>query len=1264
MTGYSGDIAIVGMAGIYPQADDTDMFWANILAGRDTVTEAPEAWLGNSDILEHGSEDLLKIYTNRGGFLGDLSRFNPGEFGTMPFSVEGGQPDQFLALRICHDALADSGYLPGRANHERTGVILGHSVHAHRANTNGVQQIWFHSQLRRLLAGLFPDLDGERLKQATDMLQDKLPRISADSVPGLVPNMMTGRITNRLDLMGPNYIIDAACSSSLIAVDLAAGELRAGRADMMLAGGVNTTTSPLVYSVFCSVGALSRQGRIRPFGEGADGTILGEGAGAIALKRLEDAVAADDRIYAVIKAVGQSSDGKSSGLMAPRLEGEVLAMRRAYETSGLDPATIGLLEAHGTGIPLGDRTEITALREVFGPRGGPVPRIPVGSVKSMIGHCIPAAGSAAIVKNALALTHRILPPTLCEHVSDDLGLSETPFYVSTEARPWIHSGTAPRRAAINAFGFGGINAHMVLEEAPVGREPDPTAAFLPRTAEAPPPGQVFVLAAADPAAMAEAAGGLGAAMAEAAPEDFARRARESWENAGAGPARLAVVAADAGDLAKKLQTAATHLAERGTQPLHTRNGLYYDPEPLEGKTAFLFPGEMAQYPGMMKDAVMAFPAVGAWFDLVASLVEDKREVKLQDVAFPPPSGLGPEAETLLETLLHKVDYGSEMVFAADQAVYGLLRGLGVTPDALLGHSTGENAAIVASGWFGMSRRQVGATISRMNDVFNEVNRSGAVPRGVLLTVAGIGRDEVDAALERHEGLHFTMDNCPNQAIVFGQAEQIAAMQKEVVDKGAVCTTLPISWGYHTGFVAPMAQGFAELFDGLPMAPGAIDIYSCATARPFPREQKAFHETAVAQYVSRVRFREAVENLYDDGCRRFVECGPNATLTAFVRDILPDKRILATSADNRRRGMVAQLRHVVAQLYASGMDLDRPALLDHRETEDNRRRAERREAQKKAPPLPSYLPFPEFNEDEQQALREILTGGQAPAAAPAPAPAAQPVAPTASDGGAAMQRHLSMMETFLAGQERIARLAFGAEAPARNRISVQELTPQFPLPLEFRAFLMQGAPSPGGMARHLAAPERADAAELAETAGDETWRHWSLGRLAVKRAARAYFAEHALELADSDILIAKSEAGAPRIRLPEHGMQLDGASIAHSGGMAVGAVAAPPWRIGVDYELPGRIRDAEEFLHTILGPDEAARIGTGPDRDIAVLLWSIKEAAAKTLGVGIQGRPQEFAITRFDAATGSARVANRGHSIDTCSGRVGEGICSFGYLRAT
>ena len=1281
MTDISGDIAIIGMAGLYPDAPDIDMFWDNILAGHDAVRDAPPEWLNGADIFDPASSDLLKIYTSKGGFLGDLARFDARAFGTMPFSVEGAQPDQFLALKICQDALEDAGYAPEKGSHERTGVIFGHAIHAHRANVNGVQQVWFHAQLREMLSTIFPEADPAEVAGIVEMMQDRLPRISTDSTPGLVPNILTGRIANRLDLMGPNYVIDAACSSSLISVDLAMTELRKGNADLMLAGGVNTTTSPLVYSVFCGVDALSRDGRIRPFSTQANGTVLGEGVGAVVLKRLDDALASDDRIYAVIKAVGQSSDGKSSGLMAPRLEGEVLAMRRAYEHSGIDPASIGLIEAHGTGIPLGDQTEIAAMRHVFGDRAGAVPSVPVGSVKSMIGHCIPAAGSAAIIKNALALSCRILPPTLCDEVSPDLGFDDTPFYVATQTRPWLHTGQAPRRAAINAFGFGGITAHMILEEPPGAGSVDATAAFLRPADTACFTEAVFLLRGATATDIAAAARQLADDCATLDPAGFEAASRASWAaaEAGQGEARRSIVAQDPGDLAKKLGSAEKKLTKGDPARLQTRNGIYFEAAPLGGKIAVLFPGEMAQYPNLMQEAVLAFPDAAAWLDDIGGLFDGGRETRLRDIAFPPSSGLSEAVAAQLGAALHRVDYGSELVFAADQMVFELLGKLGVQPDGMLGHSTGENAALVASGRLALSRAEVGAMIGQMNTAFAAVEESGVVPKGVLMTVASLPKDALDAALAQDDALHFTMDNCPNQAVVFGPEESIDRLQKRLVEDGAICTRLPISWGYHTEFVRPMAAKFGELAETLTLEPSEITLYSCATAAPFPDDRDAFFDTAVQQYVSRVRFTEAVERLYADGYRTFVECGPNATLTPFVRDILGDRVFVAEASDNLRRGMVSQLRHLVARLSTAGHAMPYPALLNPEETPAQARRQAARARHAAAPPLDDHLPFVRFSKDEGAEIRARLGLGAAGATAatapaqPAPQPVAHPAMP-APDRDAATRRHLGMMDAFLQGQGRVTQAALGhpvAAAAGRpapgvrtdgQTVGMIDLTHYFQLPFAFQGYLFQGAPDPALVAPYLSAAEQAEGQALSQKA--DRWLGWALARLAAKRAARTLLAGDGLALADHEIEIRKAEGGAPYLGIARANGRTPSVSLSHVGDIAGAFVAAPSWRVGLDYERVDRVRAPEDFIARILSDSEKAALPGQGERGMAVTYWAIKEAAAKAIGTGLTGQPERFEIAHFAPAQGLARVAHGGITVDTRFAQIGDGLCALGFFAAS
>jgi acyl transferase domain-containing protein len=459
----AGDVAIVGMACIFPGAADVRQFWENILDRVCAISDPPEDWHAETYFDPEGTSND-RVYCKAGGYLKELSAFDPLGYGVMPLSIDGSEPDQFLALRVAHEALADAGYADRPFDRERTEVIIGRGTYFNRGYVTLVQHGLFVDQTIGILKSLHPEYTDEQLLEIRRQMKAALPPLSPETIPGLVPNIMCGRVMNRLDLMGTSYTVDAACASSLIALNAGVGDLLANRCDMALVGGVQVSTPALIYMVFCQLNALSRRGRICPFDARADGTLLGEGLGILVLKRTEDAERDGDRIYALVKGVGVASDGRALGLLAPRVEGEELAIRRAYAQSDVSPETVGLVEAHGTATPVGDAVEVQALSRVFGSRRASGPHIALGSVKSMIGHTIPASGAASVIKTALALYSKVLPPTLCEEANPELGLETSPFYLNTETRPWINGASHPRRAGVNAFGFGGINSHAILEE--------------------------------------------------------------------------------------------------------------------------------------------------------------------------------------------------------------------------------------------------------------------------------------------------------------------------------------------------------------------------------------------------------------------------------------------------------------------------------------------------------------------------------------------------------------------------------------------------------------------------------------------------------------------------------------------------------------------------------------------------------------------------------------------------------------------------------
>jgi acyl transferase domain-containing protein len=455
-------VAIVGMACAFPGAPDLRGFWENVVAGVDAIGEPPADW-GADLVRDATSTANDRLYTTRGGYLGDLATFDPLEFGVMPRTVDGGEPEHFLTLRLARDALVDAALEDRDYDRTRAAVILGRGTYVNRGLVTVLQHTIVVDQTIDLLRGLHPEHTETELAEIKSRLKASLPPFDAATAPSVCHSVMCGRIANRLDLMGPAYSVDAACASSLIAVDIAVRDLRAGNCDVVLCGGVQLSTSFPIAIIFAQLGALSRRGECRPFHPDADGLLLGEGIGIVVLRRLEDAERDGDRIYAVIRGVGTASDGRATGLLAPRVEGEELAIRRAYAAAEVEPDSVGLIEAHGTGTPVGDATELQALRRVFGEANGNGRSCGLGSVKSMIGHAIPAAGSAGLIKTALALHDRVLPPTL--HVEEDPpALAGTRLMLNRETRPWIHGGPHLRRAGVSAFGFGGIDAHIVLEE--------------------------------------------------------------------------------------------------------------------------------------------------------------------------------------------------------------------------------------------------------------------------------------------------------------------------------------------------------------------------------------------------------------------------------------------------------------------------------------------------------------------------------------------------------------------------------------------------------------------------------------------------------------------------------------------------------------------------------------------------------------------------------------------------------------------------------
>ncbi len=857
------DIAIVGMAALFPGAPDLETYWRNIRGGFDAITDVPPGrW--DSAFYDPASQSIDRLYCKRGGFVDEYATFDAPAFGVMPVAARGAEPDQLLTLDVATRALADAGYDSRPLARERAGVILGRGSYASAGRTRLEQHVRTAEQLVVCLRALVPTLSEDELARVKRDFQAQVatsghdsaigrragstPALSPFEAIGLVPNLAASRLAHRLDLHGPAFTVDAACASSLIAIDQACRELSSGRCDFMLAGGVHLCHDESFWSVFCQLGALSRRQQIRPFDRRADGLLVGEGIGVVVLKRRADAERDDDRVYAVIRGAGVASDGRGASLVAPRVEGQVLALERAWSEAAVDPSSVGLIEAHGTATRAGDQAEIDTLRRFFGEPGDV--RAGLGSVKSMIGHAMPAAGAAGLIKAVLAVHHGVLPPSL--HCDEPLeALERTRFRVVAREEPWERRG--PRRAGVNAFGFGGINAHVVVEEhgARSGSRPSPVASRPPRNASD--PSIALFGAATTEALLAALHGGVPRAAAD-------------------GPARLAMLDPTPERLAR-----AKAIVEKD-KPWRGREGIWFTPRGLVadgGYVAVLFPGVDASFAPRVEDVCARFNLPVPPCTVATNLAE---------------TGLG--------------------IIGVNRLLYRVLSRLGVRPEFVAGHSIGEWSGMMASGV--VTEDEAEAFISRVRPAALDVP-------GVLFAAAGCSVEAARAAIEGLDSIDVSHDNCPHQVLLCGRRESIDVALARLREAGILCQTLPFQSGFHS----PLFEGFLDAhrknFASLSLQPATTALWSATTCAEYPRDPAAIRALAIDHLVKPVRFRELVIALYEQGARVFVQAG-TGSLVHFVEDTLRGRPHVAISANVKDQEGLTQLRRVLATLFVEGTDV--------------------------------------------------------------------------------------------------------------------------------------------------------------------------------------------------------------------------------------------------------------------------------------------------------------------------------------------------------
>ncbi|HIF40556.1 MAG TPA: SDR family NAD(P)-dependent oxidoreductase [Planctomycetes bacterium] len=871
------EIAIIGMAGIFPGAGDLDSFWSNVVRGVDSLRDVdPVRW--NPEIYcDPDGAPGETIPSPRGGFL-DPVVLDPTKEGIPPKSMASIEPVQLLSLEIARRALSDAGYATREFDRASTSVIFGAEGGNDLAGALGFRVLY------KQLVGEVPS-----------ELEACLPQHTEDTFPGVLANVIAGRIANRLDLGGFNYTVDAACASSLAALECGVQSLLAGTSSMVLVGGADLHNSVNDYMMFSSVQALSATGRSRPFDAEADGIVLGEAVGTVVLKRRADAERDGDRIYALIQSSAGSSDGKSLGMTAPRLEGQVRAMNRAYERLPYGPAQVGLVEAHGTGTVVGDRTELASMTQVFRADGAATAGCTLGSVKSQIGHTKCAAGIASLIKGALSLHHRVLPSTLgIKRPNRGYQAEESPFEFRKASAPWPQPQGGPRVAGVSSFGFGGTNFHVVLEEYEGLDDPD---SHLPVWPE-----ELFLLRGVE---RGEAEAGMDALVECLNAEDpwSLRELAHATSLRGTGPVQVALLAKDTDQLAERLRLARTFEAAEG---IWVRAA---DAPESAPRVAFLVPGQGSQYPGMLQQLFLAFPQLSDLLAQAGPLVSDLF-----------PSEPFDHVQLLAQrNHLAQTERAQPALGLCGLAMGRLLQRVGVEPDWLGGHSYGELVALALAGAL-PEERLLELSSARAEAILSAV---GDDP-GTMAAVAA-SEEETAAALHGVDDVVLANLNGPRQTVISGPTGAVNKALDRLDDCGFAARSIPVACAFHSGVVADAKATFGEYLRAFPIAPPSVPVFSNTTAAPHAADPELIRSALSDQIVQPVRFADQVQAMVDAGARIFVEVGPGRVLTGLVSKILAEQQVHVISTNESGCEDLSSFLSALAQLSVLGVDLD-PAIL--------------------------------------------------------------------------------------------------------------------------------------------------------------------------------------------------------------------------------------------------------------------------------------------------------------------------------------------------
>ncbi|MGK5694580.1 beta-ketoacyl synthase N-terminal-like domain-containing protein [Streptomyces sp. URMC 128] len=831
-------VAVIGVGCRLPGGvHGPDAYWRLLSEGVDAIRRVPEdRW---RDFTAFPPADAHPY----GGYLDDIAGFDADFFRITPREAAVMDPQQRILLEVVHEALDHAAVPAGSLAGTGTGVFVGVSAPEYGQ-----------------LTGADP------------------AAVDPWAPAGGALSVTAGRLAYVLDTRGPSLAVDTACSSSLVAVHHACVSLRTGESDLAIAAGVNLLLSPAVTVAFRRAGALAPDGRCKPFSAAADGIGRGEGCAAVILKRLSDAERDGDRVLAVVRATAVNSDGRSNGLMAPNPAAQQALLESAYARAGLVAAQVDYVEAHGTGTPLGDPIEAAALGTVLGAGRDPDQPLLLGSVKGNLGHLESAAGVAGLVKTVLALHHDSIPPSL--HCARGTSLADERLRVVTEPEPWPrYGGTA--LAGVSGFGFGGTNAHVVLEERPPGLVPV-------RPAEEP-AARLHVLSDLDTGRVRDTAGRLAAWLREstAHPADVARTLAG---RTGRGPVRAAVVARDRAELCDALGSLA---AGRPDARVVTGEGDRVGRGPV-----WVFSGYGSQWPGMGRRLLAEEPAFAA-------------AVEKLDPQLAPECGLSLYDHLSCGAGLDRLDVAQPVLFGLQLALAELWRSYGAEPTAVIGHSMGEVAAAVCAGALDVAD---GARVIAVRARLLSGLSGGA------MAVVDLDDIEVESLEGDFPGVHVAVHSSPRQKVVTGEEAAVAGLVRRLEGQGRAARAMRVVGAGHSPQVEPLLPELVDALSGIRGRRPRVPVYS--TVLDDPRGDSAFDAAHWAANLRRpVRLDRALAAAAADGHTAFVEVSPHPVLTGAVADTVPDALALATLRRDAD-GAEAFARQLGA-LYVAGRRLPVP-----------------------------------------------------------------------------------------------------------------------------------------------------------------------------------------------------------------------------------------------------------------------------------------------------------------------------------------------------